>query len=388
MSESTALTIPQRAMVAFKSAEREKQLVALAAESVTITVITNAAGRDQCHAAMMRLKTARIEVEKEGKEIRDDAVKFGKGVIAEEKRLIEITSAEESRLQKLRDEWDNRIAAEKQAKIDKELARVAGIRGRIDSFAPLLIDCAGKHSSFIEGEIRGLVALDISLATFDEFVAQANEARASVLERLREMLSERQSFEAAQEKLRLDAIAAAELKAKQEAEAAAAAKIEAEKVAAERAELAKLRAENERLAKIEQERQAEAARREREQLDRERAQQEAANKAEQDRIAAERAAMQKAAQEELDRIEAEDAKRKAEAARAEYAANVVREAEEARIAAERKALEDEKAASLAKMLRERTKQQNEDREIIVNFVADKWNLVPSAALARIQELFS
>lgn len=368
-SPSTALTVPQRAAVAFKSAEREKQLVALAAESVTITVITNAAGREQCHAAMMRLKNARIDVEKEGKEIRDDAVKFGKGVIAEENRLIAITSAEEMRLQTLRDAWDSRIAAEKQARLDAENARKAAIAAKIEAIRSSVVECAGKYAQYIDDKIAELSDMDINLGGFDEFVAQAKEARDYVVLRLREMYTERLAFEAAQEKLRLDAIAAAALKIRQDAEAAAAAKLEAEKVAAERAELAKLRAENERLAKLEQDRQAEAARREREQLDRERQQQEAAAKIERERIAAEAEVARKAHEQ-----------REAEAKR-------VRDAEEARIAADRQKLADEQQAIELKAQRARTEAQEAERAIILGLVADKFQLSPEMALAKLRELF-
>lgn len=49
------------------------ELQALATRSQDIVAITNKAGRQQCHAAMMALKNRRIDIDKAGKEARADA---------------------------------------------------------------------------------------------------------------------------------------------------------------------------------------------------------------------------------------------------------------------------------------------------------------------------
>lgn len=50
------------------------------------------------------LRNARVKIEKKGKELRDDANKFAKAVIAKEKELIAIISPEEDRLKAIEDE--------------------------------------------------------------------------------------------------------------------------------------------------------------------------------------------------------------------------------------------------------------------------------------------
>lgn len=144
--ENTALTVVQRATVALKADARRAQFTELAAQSKDITAITNPAAYQECHAARMRLKGVRVEVEKEGKRVREDAVAFQRGVIEIEKELIALIAPEESRLQVIQDAHDTKIkevreaaAREAQAKIEAaererkqaEEARLAAERAEI-----------------------------------------------------------------------------------------------------------------------------------------------------------------------------------------------------------------------------------------------------------------
>src|SRR5450631_3519473 len=90
-----ALTLPQRAQAALGTALHEVKLRELVAASASIVTVTNGAGRDECHAAYMRLKNSRISVEKAGLASTEDANSFVKAVRVEVKRLIEISDAEE-----------------------------------------------------------------------------------------------------------------------------------------------------------------------------------------------------------------------------------------------------------------------------------------------------
>ncbi|MFX8160626.1 hypothetical protein ABTL01_19900, partial [Acinetobacter baumannii] len=74
---------------------------------------------------MMTLANARIAISKAGKEARDDATKFSKAVIEEEKRLIAIIEPEEDRLRGLRDAWDAEREREKLANAEAEKRRIA-----------------------------------------------------------------------------------------------------------------------------------------------------------------------------------------------------------------------------------------------------------------------
>ena len=102
--------------------ETKAELTALAKSSERITQITNKAGREECHSSLMLLKSRRIDIEKRGKEARDDANKFAKAVIAKEKELIAFIGPEEERLQLLRDQWDTAIEVARLEKLEAERA--------------------------------------------------------------------------------------------------------------------------------------------------------------------------------------------------------------------------------------------------------------------------
>lgn len=133
-AETTALTVVQRASVALGATEHEKKLVELAKQSVAITTISNNGGLQECHAARMRLKNARIEIEKLGKSARDDATKFSKAVIAEEARLVALIEPEEKRLQAIQDAWDAAREAERIAHENAERERLARIQEAIERY--------------------------------------------------------------------------------------------------------------------------------------------------------------------------------------------------------------------------------------------------------------
>lgn len=121
------LTVTDRARGILKFDERKAQLADLAKGSVRIVEITNTAGYQECHAARMALKTTRIDIEKAGKEAREDATKFSKAVITAENELVAIISTEEARLAALQKTWDDAREAERMAKVRAEEERLAAI---------------------------------------------------------------------------------------------------------------------------------------------------------------------------------------------------------------------------------------------------------------------
>lgn len=184
--QSTALTVTQRATLALGLSDIEKTLQELAGKSTSITAITNADGYEQCRSSRIALKNQRIEIEKRGKEARDDAQKFSKAVIAEQNRLIAIIEPEEARLQKLESAHDDAIEAAKQARIDAELKRVTYLQERVtylrgNQSLTSMTDSAllAEHISDLEGE-----PVDDS---FQEFRQQAEDAKAAGLARLRQL---------------------------------------------------------------------------------------------------------------------------------------------------------------------------------------------------------
>lgn len=322
---TTELTVVERAAVALGTSERETELRALVAKSNDIVEIKNAAGRDQCHAAAMLLRTARTSIRKVGKDARDDATKFSKAVIAEEDRLVALIEPEETRLLGMRDAWDEAREAEKRAKLEAEQRRVAAIREHIDDIRAIAVRAAGLTAARIQGEIGDLEALGITLDRFAELTGEAEAVRGVTLDKLRE----------------LHAAAVA-----QEAETARLA-AEREAIERERAELAAQR-EREEAERAERERVEAVARAEQERKDRERREaEEAQRRAQQEREDAARRAEIEAEQARLAEQRAEQERRQAELDRAE------REQREREEAAAREARAREEAAAREQQQRER-----------------------------------
>jgi len=298
-TENTALTVQARAALALESSTAETYLTELAVKSKAITAITNKDGRTECHAAAMTAKEARVSIEKAGKSAREDATAFSKAVISEEARLVALIKPEETRLIELRDEWDAKVKAEKEAADDLERQRIEAIKDRIAEFGAMVTDAAMLEAHGAEQELEVAIAVEINVESFGEFYGDAVEAKASAVAKLREMVAAKTAAEAT----------AARIKSEQEAEAARLAE-EAKRLAAERAEMDRIAAEH---RAAEEKRQAE----ERIKLDAERAELDrqrkeiADAKAEQERIfAAEQAERNRIAAEEIRKI---DEQRKAEA---------------------------------------------------------------------------
>jgi hypothetical protein len=274
-TENTALTVQANAAVALGSSKVEAELIELAGKSKSIVAITNKDGRAECHQAAMTAKEARINVEKAGKSAREDATAFSKAVISEEARLVALIKPEETRLIELRDGWDAKVKAEKEAAEELERQRIAAIKARIAEFGLMVSDAAMLEAYGAEQELVVALAVEID-DSFAEFYGDAVEAKASAVAKLREIVAAKTAAEAL----------AAKVKAEQEAEAARLA-AERERMADERAELDRQQAEQ---RAAEAKRQAEERARldaERAELDRQRREIEAAQ-AEQRRMDAAR----------------------------------------------------------------------------------------------------
>lgn len=343
---SKELTVVERAAVALGTAKHEQELIALVNQSVTITTIKNAAGRDQCHGALMALKNARVAIEKVGKAAREDATQFSKAVIAEEKRLIAITQAEELRLQEIRDAWDEAREREKREKAEAEANRVKAIRDAIEDFRRAPGSCPAKTAAEFEEHADDLARAPITLEAYMEFAGEAEAARDVAVATLLDMANKARQREAEEARIKAELLELARLRAEQEERdrIAAAERAEQERKAREalEAEEARLRAERaaEEAERREAQRKAEEAMR--------------AERAEHERrMAAERAEFQR----KQDEIAAEQRR---------AAAELQRQQDE--IAAERRRVADEEArkqreadAAAAKALQE--KLEAEAREI-------------------------
>lgn len=126
-TDLVAMTPLQRAQMVLGVERVKTELAALAGRFVNIKAITNDDGLAEAKAAVKSLVTARTTIEKAGKSARDDATKFSKAVIAEEKGLIGIIKPEEERIAQLVSiEETRRVEAERVAR-EQEQARAAVI---------------------------------------------------------------------------------------------------------------------------------------------------------------------------------------------------------------------------------------------------------------------
>lgn len=263
--ESTELTLPQRAAVALKSSETEKELYKLVQFAMGITAVTNKAGRDECHSALMTLTKARTSIQKIAKAARDDANKFSKAIIAEENRLISTIASEEDRLQALRDKWDADREAERQAALRKEQARIDAIRERIEDMRKQGTVPFGATAADIKFTLDRIKAVDID-ESFAEFRDEAMQVKGQVKGELvlahnSAVTAERQ----AAEKVEAERIERERFAAEQE-------KLKAERELLERAQAELRRAEQERILQhnAEVERHQAEMKRQREELEQQR----------------------------------------------------------------------------------------------------------------------
>jgi len=242
---NTELQVIERAELALGFATRKAELAELAKQSARITGITNAAGYNECHAARMLLKNTRVEIQKTGKDARDDATKFSKAVIGKEGELIAIISPEETRLNALQVAYDQALADAKRAEEEAEAARIAAIQEHVDDIRGIPLKLVGKSAEYIAREIIDLQALLIDEERFAEFIESARLAQSTAIARLEQMHTDQLAHEAAQAKLIADQAELAQLRKEQD-----------ERLASARKKADEERAEADRLAKIERDRLA------------------------------------------------------------------------------------------------------------------------------------
>lgn len=259
IESSMQLTPIARAKTALASVEMEAKLKELAKASVTIVTITNQDGREQCHSALMSLVKMRTHINKTRKVACEDAIAFRDAAIVEEKRLVAIISPEEDRLQQIRDTWDEAREAEKQARIDEEIARVAEIQRRIDAIRDWPVQATGKPSTVVAQLLDTANNHVIEAAVFWERAPEAASVLLASIAALTGLHAAALEREAEAERIRLGMLELAKLKAEAverdrlaaEAREKAEDEARAKQVADARAHADQIRADRERIAKEE-----------------------------------------------------------------------------------------------------------------------------------------
>jgi len=300
--------------------------------------------------AIAEVRTARTDVEKRRKELKQDALDYGRLVDSTAKAITERLEAIETPLKQNKDLIDAENERIRKEKEEAERLRIAGIQSLIAAIANAPAAFATATADRLVEAIQRASAMAITEADYAEFVDQADEAKESAIAALHKLLEARVAADEAE---------AARLA--EQARIAAERKAEAERIAAEQARLAAERAEFDR-------RQAEA-RRQQEEADRARREAEAAEQAKRDAEA-------RAQQAELDRQRAE-IKRQQDA----LAEQQRKAAEAAQREADAKAKEEQEKA--AKEAMEKLKAEAEaarpDRERMIAYVRQCLDGMPDVS---------
>ncbi|QOQ37813.1 hypothetical protein KMC46_gp50 [Ralstonia phage Gamede] len=192
----SSLPPAERAVIVLESTKTETHLRELVAKSAEITTVVDANGREESHRAGMNLKNARVTITKAGKAAREDAAAFCTAVIAEEKRLIGITEAEETRIFGLRDGYDAKAKAEKEKRERKERERVAAIQAKLNDIRALPMQSASDTAAQLQATYDDLLGFTPTEEEFAEFAAEAAQARDNALGILSTLLESAKTREA------------------------------------------------------------------------------------------------------------------------------------------------------------------------------------------------
>ena len=250
---TTALTLPQRAAVALGAVDYEAKIKEQVAASTDITAVIDPAGREQAHRIGMNLLKLRTGIKAVGEAARKDATDFSKAVIAKEKDLIALITPEENRVFELRDAYDTKVEAEKQAAIAKERERITAIQADIAAIHDTPLELVGKSAADIQVAAATVAAIVVDKARFAEFEKDAAKVVAEVSAKLASLHAAAVANEEEAARIAAERAELAQLR-EAAAEARRIAQVEAERIAAER------QAEDDRRAVLVAEQEAEALR--------------------------------------------------------------------------------------------------------------------------------
>lgn len=248
---STALMVVGDVKLAMRSEQTRRDIAQLLQDAGSITSITNADGRQQAHALLMLFVKARIAIDGRYEEVSVSVRSFLDDLRDERGDLKESFAQSETRLRKLRDEWDTKIADEKRLKAEAEQRRKQAIENRIEEIRATREEAIGKKAAEIAEIIATVEGIAID-ETFAELKLQADSAKSMTLGKLRYLHTAAVNLETEQKRLqevreRLD---------REKAEQDAAAAVERERIAEEQRAA---QAENARIKATQDARDAEVA---------------------------------------------------------------------------------------------------------------------------------
>lgn len=311
----------------------DAKIAELAEKYKDLREIKDTASRSMAAAGRRECRELRVAIENKRKELKADALEFGRKVDGEAKRVTELLRQVEEPLDALIKADEALREEAKQAKLRaiaeaeaKERARVDGIKALMDRhFGPAAV--LALHSMPTDELAKRLETAECVAQMGDdyaEFTEEAHHRRDEFLAKARSILAEKREAESAAEAQLIEAERFAEerrafeeqqrlVKEQQEAEQKERDRLESERQAAIRAEQEKLEAERAEIRKQQEAIEAEKRRVEEEKQAKERAAAEAIRQqefAEQAKVRAEQEFKEKQQREELERLAREEAERK------------------------------------------------------------------------------
>jgi hypothetical protein len=149
---------------------------------------------DAVHNARMVVKNHRVSIEKKRKELKADALEYGRKVDSEAKRITALLEPIETHLQTEEDKVINEKKRIQKEKEEAELARVNGIRHMIEVISNHSTVEYNETSEALEQRIKLVTVMEID-EKYMEFREEAQSKKDGVLARLNEALAERKEYE-------------------------------------------------------------------------------------------------------------------------------------------------------------------------------------------------
>ena len=177
--------------------------------------IVDSSSYEHVRVAIAEVRTKRTGVEKMRKDLKADALTYGKRVDAEAKRLTDALKSIEDPLQTEKDRVDAEKEKVRQEKAAKEQDRVDGIRARISAFQHLLVEIQGKTSDQIMENIDNTMDCEAPEEIFMEFTAEANKVKEEVINGLIKAYQEKLKVENEAEALKVEQDRLAKIAAEQ-----------------------------------------------------------------------------------------------------------------------------------------------------------------------------
>lgn len=171
---------------------------ALATLTEKYSVVPDASTKEgyaEIKAGLKELSPLRIDVEKKRKELKAEALAYGKKVDGEAKRITGVILDLETPFKEAKQYHDEEAARIKQAELEKEQARIDAIKQKVTDIDNLIEGLLGADVETLESRLEEARKIEVTNVNFEDFIEQARESMAKTVETLEQAITERKAFE-------------------------------------------------------------------------------------------------------------------------------------------------------------------------------------------------